>query len=572
MAAPVRSVADLALSTRRANGYAATMPAAVSGQCGHATAFDAICRIREVSLTESVFEAAVEAYNARCQPQWSERELEHKKRDAATKHQLGEKFDAPPLAAEPATTHSADDIEAHIPDEQRFTDLGNAMRFAAAAKGRFLYVHAERKWLCFDGKRWVNDTAKRTHELAAVVARGLFHIAAKTKSPDEQRAISTHALRSQQAQAIDRMVRLVASALPDLKADPLEFDRDPDLLNVANGTVNLRTGELRAHRACDRITKLVPVVFDATAGAPTWEEFLESVQHDAETRMFLQRAVGYSATGHVGEHALFFLYGNGRNGKGTFTRAITNVLGDYVDVAPPGMLLASENAGHPTDVRDLMGKRLVTAAETGERSEWNEERVKWLTGGDKLKGRAMRENWEVFFDPTHKLWVESNHKPRVRGVDEGIWSRIKEIPFRQQWREATDDAPERAHLPVQDLELQEKLLRERPGILAWIVRGAQEWYANRLGTPREVREATAAYRRDEDLLGDFLASEQVSGLLLKDVHERYVRFAAVNDEQAMSPMKLRAELERRGMPSKRTNKGWVVQPAKLVTAGKAVAA
>ena len=450
------------------------------------------------------------------------------------------------------------DAEADLPPEQRFTDLGNAHRFVAAARGKFLYVHAWRSWMFFDGTRWGRDGAKATHELAGQVARGLFGLAAGAKDYTEAKLISDHALRSQRRQAVEAMVALASSTLPDLKAAPSDFDASPDLLNVANGTLDLRTAELRPHDPADLITKLVPVAFDPDATAPTWEQFLVDVLPDADTRAFIQRAAGYSATGHVREHALFFLYGRGRNGKGTFTHAIHSVLGDYVDVAPPGILLASQNERHPTDIMDLAGKRLVSAAETGENNAWNEERVKWLTGGDALKGRGMRENWRASFEPTHKFWVESNHKPRVPGVDDGIWSRIKEIPFRQQWREATDDAPERAHLPVQDLKLRDKLLAERTGVLAWVIRGAQRWHAEGLGTPREVREATAAYRRDEDVLGDFLATEEVAGLLLKEIHDKYVRFAVANNEQAMSPTKLRAELERRGFASRRGNKGWVV--------------
>jgi putative DNA primase/helicase len=440
----------------------------------------------------------------------------------------------------------------------RFTDMGNAMRFVAAARGTFRYVHAWRSWMHYDGRCWVRDGAKATHELAAQVAKDLFGLVATATSLEDQKKISDHALKSQRRDRVEAMVALAASALPDLKADPTHFDRSPDLLNVMNGTLDLRTGELRPHRADDLITKLIPVAYDADATAPTWERFLLDVLPDAETRTFIQRAVGYSATGHVREHALIFLYGRGRNGKGTFTRAVASVLGDYVDVAPPGLLLASQNERHPTDIIDLMGKRLVSAAETGERSQWNEERVKWLTGGDALKGRGMRENWGASFHPTHKLWIESNHKPGVHGVDEGIWSRMKLVPFRQQWREANDFSPERAHLPVQDLALGDKLHAERPGILAWLVRGAVEWYAHGLGTPPEVREATAAYRRDEDLLGDFLAAEDVRGLLLKDVHERYVGFAIANDEVPLSLTKLRAELKRRGFSFKRTNRGWLL--------------
>jgi putative DNA primase/helicase len=524
------------------------MPPGISGWDGHKATFSALCRIAEVSLTDAIFATAAEAYNARCVPPWSGQEWQHKKSEAKRHHPLGEKFNAAPTL----------DTEDDLPPEQRFTDLGNARRFVAAARGTFLYVHAWKCWMHYDGRRWVRDGAKATHELAARVAQGLFNLAARARDFKEQEAFARHALNSQRKQAVEAMVALASSTLPNLKAEPADFDASPDLLNVANGTLDLRTGKLRPHDADDLITKFVPVTFDPDATAPAWEQFLVDVLPDADTRAFIQRAAGYSATGHVREHALFFLYGRGRNGKGTFTGAITSVLGDYVDVAPPGMLLASQNERHPTDIKDLIGKRLVSAAETGESNAWNEERVKWLTGGDALKARGMRENWSASFQPTHKLWVESNHKPSVRGVDEGIWSRIKEIPFRQQWREATDDAPERARLPVQDLGLRDKLLAEKPGILAWVVQGAQRWHAEGLGTPREVREATAAYRREQDLLGEFLVNASVSGRLLKDVHAEYVEFARANDESPASLRAISSELQRRSFTVKPTNKGRIV--------------
>jgi putative DNA primase/helicase len=173
----------------------------------------------------------------------------------------------------------------------------------------------------------------------------------------------------------------------------------------------------------------------------------------------------------------------------------------------------------------------------------------------------MRENWKASFEPTHKFWVESNHKPSVRGVDDGIWSRIKQVPFRQQWREPSDDAPERAHLPVQDLGLSAKLLTERAGVLAWVVGGAQEWYANGLGTPREVREATAAYRDEQDVLGDFLRTASVAGRLLKDIHAEYVEFARANDDIPKSSRALSDELKRRGFDVKTTRNGRMVLAA-----------
>jgi putative DNA primase/helicase len=543
----------------RARAYLSTIRAK-EGDGGDLQTFKACASaLWDFALDRQTAWELVKEWNAtNATPPWSEEDLGRK--FASAERNGSHEFGAA-LISESSTRHTN---AICIPEEQRYTDLGNARRFIEAARGRFLYVHGWTAWVRYDGTRWVRDAAKATHELAANVARALFD-EAKTAPSLEQAAISKHAIRSQRRASIEAMVGLASSAFPDLKVSPTEFDADPDLLNVANGTIDLRTGALRPHSARDRLSRLVRVPYDPAAKAPAWERFLTEILPDEETRAFIQRAVGYSATGHVREHAVFFLYGKGRNGKGTFTHAISSVLGSYADVAPPGILLASRSERHPTDIIDLEGKRFVSSAETGQDREWNEERVKWLSGGDALKGRAMRENWRAPFTPTHKFWIESNHEPRVRGTDDGIWSRIKKIPFNAQWREATDDAPDRAHLPVQDTKLRDKLLAERPGILAWVVRGAQLWHANGLGVPPQVRAATETYRREQDVFADFLASYGFADasrdgekVYLKTVVDAYAVFASLNDAEKLSPQAVSAELKRHGFDVTRSNRGRVV--------------
>ena len=283
------------------------------------------------------------------------------------------------------------------------------------------------------------------------------------------------------------------------KSDPMVvihhdvLDSDTMLFNASNGTVNLRTGQLQPHRQMDLLTKMSPVVFDPNAKAPVWEQFLfRALSGNVELVDFLQRAVGYALTGSVQEHVLFFCYGNGANGKSTFLGTLHSLLGEYAAPAPRGMLFRSKGTErHPTELATLHGLRFVTCSEIEEGQAFDEALVKDLTGGDRISARRMNEDfWS--FAPTHKLFLAGNHRPVVRGDDEGIWRRMRLIPF-------TVTIPE----SERDAMLPEKLRAELPGILAWAVRGCVAWNAGGLQAPGTVKSATAQYRDENDVLGQF---------------------------------------------------------------------
>ena len=274
------------------------------------------------------------------------------------------------------------------------------------------------------------------------------------------------------------------------------------LLNVENGTVDLRKGELREHRRADLITKLAPVEYDPGAQAPTWEAALERLLPSHDLRTFFQRFVGYCLTGDTSEQVLVFLHGLGANGKSTIINALLDVLGDYGQQAAPE-LLTVKGYSHPTELADLKGARLVASIEVEEGKRLAESLVKQLTGGDRIKARRMREDfWE--FEATHKLLLAANHKPVVRGTDHAIWRRIKLVPFNVT-------IPEHE----KDKKLPEKLHAERAGILAWAIRGCLDWQQNGLGESEEVSMATADYRREMDVLAAFM---EECCVLSEDVH------------------------------------------------------
>jgi len=357
------------------------------------------------------------------------------------------------------------------------------------------YCHPWAKWLVWDGIRWKEDDTAEVFRRAKDTVRAMYAEAADIEDDKRRQSFIEFVLKSESHFRLKAMLALAQSE-PGIPVVPTELDKDPWLLNVKNGVIDLRTGELRPHRQKDMITKLAPVEYDPAARCPRWEQFLFEIMDGNENLVrFLQRAVGWSLTGDVSEHVLFILHGTGRNGKSTFLNTVLSLLGDYGLAAAPELLMTRNNDRHPTELADLFGKRFVVAIETQEGKRFDESRVKQLTGADKIRCRRMREDfWE--FWPTHKIWLATNHKPQVWGTDLAIWSRLKLIPFEVCFPDGD---------PRQDKELPKKLLAELPGILRWAVEGCLMWQREGLGIPDEVRSATDQYRDQQDVLAPFLA-------------------------------------------------------------------
>jgi len=370
------------------------------------------------------------------------------------------------------------------------TDLGNAERFIAQHGENVRYCYLWRRWLVWTGAWWERDDAGRVHRLAKEAVRGIYREASDAEAEDRRKALAKHAAASESETKIRAMVELAKSEAP---ISPDELDADPWLLNVKNGTIDLRAGELREHRREDLITKRAPVEYDPTAKATTWDTFLERVLPGEELRGFVQRAAGYSATGDTSEQCMFIHHGPGANGKSTYQETISAALGDYAMRTPTETLLVKRAGGVPNDVARLKGARFVTASETEEGRRLAESLVKDLTGQDTISARFMWAEW-FDFKPTHALHLSTNHKPEIRGTDPAIWRRIRLVP----WAVTIPPAE-------QDRKLAEKLRSELSGVLAWIVRGCSEWQREGLKAPEEVRQATRAYRAEMDVLAAFLA-------------------------------------------------------------------
>lgn len=369
---------------------------------------------------------------------------------------------------------------------------GNAERFAAFASSDFRFVHGWDRWLTWDGKRWADDSTRKIIARAIDAVRLIKNDTAYV-SPKAAVEIAKHALKSEGEHRIRAMLDL-ARSLGALPTVPEQWDQDPDVLNVANGTLDLRTGRLSPHSSSRLLTKLAPIDFDPNAEAPTWEKFLATALPDVEVREYLRRAVGYSLTGRTDEHCLIVCHGTGANGKSTALETIREAMGEreYANSASPDLLLAKKQDRHQEELADLRGARFVTTVEIGENRAWDEARVKWLTGGDTISARKMYGD-RFSFQPTHKLWVATNHKPRARGTDHGFWRRIHLVPF-------TVTIPE----AERDRNLRAQLRTELPGILRWAVEGTLEWRRIGLKPPAAVRAATEDYRSGEDVLAAFI--------------------------------------------------------------------
>jgi putative DNA primase/helicase len=414
------------------------------------------------------------------------------------------------------------------------TDTDNAQRFAERFGTQVIYTPG-RGWLVFDGRRWQPDTLLRAQELAKQTAR--FIAGEGAHLPDD----ATRAARTRFAQqtlargALERMMDLARSLLA---VEDAKLDADPWLLNVENGTINLRTGHRQKHDPRDLLTKMAPVHANRNAKCPTFKKFLRRVTGDkVGLRTFLQKAVGYSLTGITTEQVLFFVYGkSGNNGKSTAVNLFREMLVDYGSHTPTETLLVKQYDNNiPADLARLAGVRMVTAIEANVNRHLDEAKVKGMTGGEPITARFMRQDFFEFV-PQFKLWLVANDRPRVRGTDDAFWRRVRVILF-------DIEIPENKRDP----ELMEKLRAELPGILAWAVRGCLKWQAKGLSSPKSVRKATNEWRRDMNHLTKFFNELLIlvpsAKIQSSQVFSRYETWCSDNGEAPLKIQDFNAKLQ-----------------------------
>ena len=360
------------------------------------------------------------------------------------------------------------------------TDEALALTFSALHAKQLRHVAAWGRWLVWDGSRWAPDSTLATFDRSRAVCRRASSLCESTRVAAKVASASTVA-------AVERLAR--ADRRHAATVD--QWDLDPWLLNTPAGTVDLRTGQTLRHNPDQHITRVTAV--SPGGECPLWLAFLATATGgDPELQSYLQRMAGYALTGSIREHALFFAYGTGANGKGVFINALTGIMGDYATVAGIETFTASGSDRHPTDLAMLRGARLVTAQETEEGRRWAESRIKAMTGGDPITARFMRQDFFTY-SPCFKLLIAGNHRPGLRNVDEAIRRRFNLIPF------AVRIAPE-----DRDLNLADKLEAEWPGILKWAIEGCLEWQRIGLRPPAAVVDATAEYLEAEDALAAWI--------------------------------------------------------------------
>jgi len=376
------------------------------------------------------------------------------------------------------------------------TDSGNSERLVDLYGSELKFCWELKRWLAWDETRWNGHLEESLQSKALRTIRNIWtEVRVETDSGNLEaaEALSRFAVRSESLRSLRAMVDL---ARGPLSCHQQHLDRNPWYLNVLNGTFDLKTGEFHDHNQAHGITKLAPVEYVEEAECPRWLLFLDRVlDQDQELIRFVQQAIGYSLTADTSEECLFILHGSGRNGKTKFLEVIRSLLGDYAQTTPTSTLIdqGRYTPSQSSDVARLKGIRFVTASETDEGHRLAEGQVKSLTGGDVITARYL---YGEFFDfrPVCKIWLSCNHRPRIRGTDEGVWSRIRLIPFN-----ITIPEEER------DSRLLEKLLRELPGILNWALQGCRDWVeSGELELPKSMKLANREYRSDMDILGKFI--------------------------------------------------------------------
>jgi putative DNA primase/helicase len=416
-----------------------------------------------------------------------------------------------------------------------------AYRLAEQYRNRLLHVHGI-GWLYWDGKRWAfDDRGEAKRAVLDVFALALAE------------SVTNQPLRKDVAkcESNNGIAGVLGIAAALLSATVGDLDADPYLANFANGTFDMRTGELRDHDPRDRITKVTRGAYDpnAPAHAIAWARFINQVLPDEQVRGYLQRVAGLSLLGKVAEHILPILTGTGANGKGTWYGAMLFALGDYAAPADPDLFMARDGA-HPTGQMDLRGRRFVVVSESDEGRRLAEATMKRLTGGDTIKARHMHRDL-VEFTPSHTAFLVTNHLPKVSGDDPAVWRRLRVIPFD-------------VVIPPEDRDphLDEVLQAEADAVLGWAIAGWDAYRHNgdKLAEPPQVLAATGDYQRDSDAVARFIDEECVTSspvhkATTTDLFNAWERWRNADGAEQLSQKAFGQALDKRGYPAGKPSNG-----------------
>ena len=424
----------------------------------------------------------------------------------------------------------------------RWDDIGTSNHFADTYKNICRYCPEIKSWYIYDGRVWKIDVGGVvTSQYGKAFTFYMLDCRKYLKDDDQRENWIKYVAKRIQKKNRDIML---ADAATVYSVSIHEFDKDPYLLNVQNGTIDLRTFELKPHNPDDFLSKIANVTFDENARCERWERFItEIMQDDNDKAQFLQKSLGYSLTGDTSEECFFIFYGNTtRNGKGTTAETVLHILGDYGRTAQPETIAQKQtsNGGSPSeDVARLKGARFVNMSEPDKGLRLNSALVKSMTGGDTITARFLHQN-SFEFRPEYKLFINTNHLPKVN--DDSIFAsgRVKLIPFERHFPENEQDKGLKAFFRQPE---------NKSGIFRWLLIGLQLLKADGLRQPKSVRDATAQYREDSDIIGQFISECLLEkpnyNTLLKNVHSVYEAWCKDNGYGTLNSHNLSAELKRK---------------------------
>lgn len=407
-------------------------------------------------------------------------------------------------------------------------DLGNSERFIARFGENFRYV-PEMGWLVWDGKRWNAEDGEASAQIKAQETSSAIRQEARAMEQIKETSnedINQHFAWARRSGESGKIACMQKEAKPHLMVKTEKLDSHPYLFNADNVTLELGKKVIaRQHRREDLITRVSPVVYDPAADCPIFRETIDTILPDRDVQEFIRVWSGYGLTGDISEQELIIYYGQGRNGKSTLMDVLSHIMGDYALTLPFTSLLHNDRKGGgdaTPDLAELPGARGVTAAEPDAGARFSESMLKTMTGGEKMKARHLNKGF-FEFTPQFKLTLAFNNRPSVRDGSDAIWRRINMVPFDVQIPE--DEV---------DKHLKSKLMEEAPGILNWMIGGAEEWFKSGLVAPNVVRAATQDYRADSDPIGNFLnemtvpvEGVKVRAKVLHEIYEKWCKASAV---------------------------------------------
>lgn len=445
------------------------------------------------------------------------------------------------------------------------TDTGNAHRLMDKFGSIIRYSYNRKKWMYWNGKVWCVDDSGEIKKLADIICDDIKREGFMEQDEKTQADLLKWATRTSSSKGKESMIK-ECQHLDGIPVSPDDFDVYPDYLNCQNGIVNLRNGELIPHDSSFMMSKICFAEYDPSDKQPKlWLKFLDDVTGgDKEIQDYIQKCVGYSLSGSTREQCAYFLYGMGNNGKSTFLDTIADMLGGYASNAQPETIMMKKwgNEGANSDIARLKSARFVTSEEPTEGVRLNEGLLKQLTGGSKVTCRFLYGD-EFEYLPEFKIWIATNHKPVVRGMDYGIWRRIKLIPFE-------------VNIPKEKVDkmMKYRLRKEFPQILHWAVQGCIKWQKEGMNEPEKVQIAVKEYKQEMDLLAGFMEQcveiDYDSGerIMASDLFRAYTRWAKQNNEYEMSSKKFFKDIGNKVPDKGRNARGVFYTNIKLTDYGK----